>query len=229
MSGPDAWRAGRGSCRPSAPRARPPARDRGRASSPGSSRCGVSVHLTGRFNFIAQKHVMKSAGYVAILLPNPPPTSGAITRSLSSGTPVTTEHRKRRMCGFCVVFHSVSSPDAPLHCASAARGSIAFGMSRCWTMRSLTTTSAFANAASMSPPATVQWKASLFGDAGMQLRRPGFGCRLGVGHRRKRLVVDLDELERVGGLVGCFGDDHRDDVAHVADDVAAHALVRRRH
>ena len=39
---------------------------------------------------------MKSAGYVAILLPNPPPTSGAITRSLSSGTPVTTEQQEAK-------------------------------------------------------------------------------------------------------------------------------------
>ena len=56
------------------------------------------------------------------------------------------------MCGFCVVFQSVSSPDAWLYCASAARVSIALGISRCWTMRSLTTTSASANAASTSPP-----------------------------------------------------------------------------
>ena len=63
------------------------------------------------------------------------------------------------MCGFCVVFHSVSSPVAELHFASAARVSIACGISRCWTIRSLTTTSAFANAASTSPPATVQWNA----------------------------------------------------------------------
>ena len=66
--------------------------------------------LHGPFSFIAQKTVMKSPGYCGILLPKPPPTSGAMTRSLSSGTPVTTEQRKRTMCGFCVVFQSVSSP-----------------------------------------------------------------------------------------------------------------------
>ena len=91
----------------------------------------VSAHLTGRPSRIAQNIVTKSAGYAAILLPKPPPTSGAITRSLSSGTPVTTELRNLRMCGFCVVFHTVSSPDAPLHWASAARASIACGMRRC--------------------------------------------------------------------------------------------------
>src|SRR2546425_5912942 len=84
---------------------------------------------------------MKSAGYAGILLPNPPPTSVAITRSLSSGTPVTTEQRKRAMCGFWVVFQSVSSPDAPDQWANAERGSIAYGIRRCWTIRSLMTTS----------------------------------------------------------------------------------------
>ena len=37
---------------------------------------------------------------------------GRDTRSLSSGTPVTTDVAKRRMCGFCVVFQIVSSPVA---------------------------------------------------------------------------------------------------------------------
>ena len=65
------------------------------------------------------------------------------------------------MWGFWVVFHTVSSPVAPTKLARAARGSIALGMSRCWTMRSFTTTSAPANAASTSPPATFQWNAWL--------------------------------------------------------------------
>ena len=68
------------------------------------------------------------------------------------------------MCGFCVVFQSVNSPVAWLNCATAPRGSIALGISRCWSMRSRMTTplaSASANAASTSPPATVQWKARL--------------------------------------------------------------------
>ena len=67
------------------------------------------------------------------------------------------------MCGFWVVFQSVSSPVAVVYCATAPRGSIALGISRCWRIRSLMTTpsaSASANAASTSPPpATVQWNA----------------------------------------------------------------------
>ncbi len=99
---------------------------------------------------------MKSPEICEILLPNPPPTSGAITRSLSSAIPLTSDMMKRTMCGFCVVFQSVSSPVAGTNWATAARVSIAVGISRCWMMRSLTTTSALAKAASTSPPATVQ-------------------------------------------------------------------------
>src|SRR3989442_389110 len=70
--------------------------------------------------------------------------------------------RKRAMCGFWVVFQSVSSPDAPDQWANAERGSIAFGIRRCWTIRSLITTSAFWKVPSTSPPVTVQWNATLF-------------------------------------------------------------------
>ena len=85
---------------------------------------------------------MKSPWICAILLPKPPPTSGAITRKRSSGTPVTSDMMKRTMCGFCVVFQSVSSPVTGTNCATAPRVSIAVGISRCWMIRSRTTTSA---------------------------------------------------------------------------------------
>ena len=56
----------------------------------------------------------------------------------------------------------------------------------------------------------------------MQLRRARLRRRcLRVDHRRQRLVVDVDQLERVVGLIRRLGDDHGDDVADVADDVAA--------
>ena len=57
-----------------------------------------------------------------ILLPNPPPTSGATTRILCSGVPVSSESRKRTMCGFCVRHPERQLSLAGLfHCASAAR------------------------------------------------------------------------------------------------------------
>ena len=64
-------------------------------------------------------------------------------------------------------------------------------------MRSRTTTSAFLNAASTSPPATVQWNATLFGMLGVQLRRAGFVAAFRIDDGRQRLVVDVDQVERV--------------------------------
>ena len=164
---------------------------------------------------------MKSPWICEILLPNPPPTSGAITRSRSSGTPVTSDMMKRTMCGFCVVFHSVSSPVAGENCATAPRGSIAVGISRCWMIRSRTTTSALLNAASMSPPATVQWNAWLPGASGCSCGAPGSVAALRIHDRRQRLVVDVDQVDRVVGLVRRLGDDDGDRVADVAHDVLA--------
>ena len=65
------------------------------------------------------------------------------------------------MCGFCDVFHSVSSPVAATHCAIADRGSIGFAIRRWRLIVSLTVTSASAKAASVSPPASGQVKAML--------------------------------------------------------------------
>ncbi len=89
------------------------------------------------------------------MLPNPPPTSGAMMRIFCSGIPVTTDMRNRAMCGFCVVYQTVSSPEPLLYRASTLRVSIAFGISRWLTNRCETTTPsrcASANAAPASPP-----------------------------------------------------------------------------
>ena len=51
-------------------------------------------------------------------------------------------------CGFCDVVHSVVMSADTSYSAMAARGSIAFGMSRLLTTSISTTWSAFANAAS---------------------------------------------------------------------------------
>ena len=70
-------------------------------------------------------------------------------------------------------------------------------------------------------------KGLVAGHLRVKLRRTRFGRGLSIGHRRERLVIDVDELERVVGLIRGFGDDDRHDIAHIPDDVAAHALVRR--
>ena len=85
------------------------------------------------------------------------------------------------MCGFCEVTQSVTSLVADRYCASAARGSIALGMSRWLMMRSLTTTSAAWKAASTSPPATFQWKQTLPGTSAWS-----WGCALLAWPSRRR-------------------------------------------
>ena len=84
-----------------------------------------------------------------IFEPKPPPTSGAITRSLCSGVmPTKAEMTSRATCGFCDVFQSVRLSLPASYSASATRGSIAFGARRLLTMSSLVTCLAAAKAAS---------------------------------------------------------------------------------
>ena len=110
-----------------------------------------------------QNDVIISSAYMGTLLPNPPPTSVAMTRILCSPIPVTKDARNRTMCGFWLVLHRVNSPIAPVQFATAERGSMALGISRCWRMVSFTITSAAAKAASVSPPSATQWNAWLLG------------------------------------------------------------------
>ena len=67
----------------------------------------VSVHLTGLPSRRATRRVMTSSGVTCSLPPKPPPTSGAITRSLCSGMPVIIASITRRMCGIWVEDHIV--------------------------------------------------------------------------------------------------------------------------
>ncbi len=48
----------------------------------------VSVYLTGRPTRCAAMNVISSSGVTCSLPPKPPPTSGAMTRILCSGVPV---------------------------------------------------------------------------------------------------------------------------------------------
>ncbi len=86
-----------------------------------------------------------------IFEPKPPPTSGAITRSLCSGAmPMKAEITSRATCGFCEVFQSVKWSLPASYSASAARGSIAFGTRRLLMMSSLVTCLAAAKAAAVA-------------------------------------------------------------------------------
>ncbi|MNV43588.1 hypothetical protein D3C71_1353040 [compost metagenome] len=111
-----------------------------------------ATHLMLRLSCLAAQVRHTSSAYRKILEPKPPPTSGAITRTLCSGRPITKAViSSRSTCGFWLLTYSVYSSLARLYEPMAARGSIALGMSRLLTRSSLVTCAAFANAASTAP------------------------------------------------------------------------------
>ena len=91
----------------------------------------LSVYLTGLPTRSAARNVISSSGVTWSLPPNPPPTSGAITRILCSGRPVMSASMIRRMCGICVADHIVGSPTPGS--TTTLRGSMKEGINRCWT------------------------------------------------------------------------------------------------
>ena len=88
-----------------------------------------SVHLTGRPSLRVTSSESTSSAVTCSLEPNPPPTSGAITRMFCSAIPVTRASMTRSTCGIWVADQIVNSP--PTHVATTARGSMALGISRC--------------------------------------------------------------------------------------------------
>ena len=68
-------------------------------------------------------------------------------------------------------------------------------------------------------------KGLVVGNVGVELGGARLECGLRVGDRWQRLVLDIDELERVVGLTRRFGHDDGHDVADIADGVARDGLV----
>ncbi len=62
----------------------------------------VSVHFTGLPSLRARTSASASSAYTFSFEPNPPPTSGAITRSLLSEIPQIAARMSRTKCGTCV-------------------------------------------------------------------------------------------------------------------------------
>ena len=143
-------------------------------------------------------------------------------RSLCSGSPRTkAPSRSRIRWGFWLVVYSVYSSVAGSKFAMAARGSIALGTRRLLTTSIETTCAAPSKAASVAAlvadfPVVADVARCLVED----LRRPvGLG-RLDRGHRRKLLVVHVDQIGRRLGLLLRLGDDDRHAVTrvtHLAD------------
>ncbi len=133
----------------------------------------VSVYLQGRPSVRATAIVVNSSGVVCSLPPNPPPTSGAMTRILDSGMPVVAAMTNRRMCGTWVLDQMVIC--SPVGSTTVERGSMKAGMSRCWRYsRSMTmpSTRAAAMASSTLPPVPCSAESS-FQNADLLVPRSG--------------------------------------------------------
>ncbi len=171
-----------------------------------------SVNLAGLPSLRATSVVITSSGVTGIFPPNPPPTSGAMTRTFCSSMPSVSASIVRRMCGIWVADQTVTP--SLLGCTTVERGSMNDGMSRCWMNLRLTVTSA--------PVERIVDR--LAGAGGSGLEDPGVGpVRRGVRvhevgavgdrllhvqHGRQHLVLDVDALERVLCLdLGACGDD----------------------
>ena len=107
----------------------------------------ASVHLMGRPSFLARTRQSTSSRLICSLAPKPPPTSGATTRMLFSGMPVTSASSTLSTWGIWVEVQIVSSSLMPIGAATTERGSMGLGMRRWLMNRRVTTTSASALAA----------------------------------------------------------------------------------
>jgi hypothetical protein len=87
-----------------------------------------SAHFTGLCSLRAASRVSASSAMTCSLEPNPPPTSGAMTRSSCSGIPVSNASMVRTMCGTWVADQRVNSFPDGAH--TTALGSIGVGIIR---------------------------------------------------------------------------------------------------
>ena len=112
----------------------------------------VSTQRTGRPSLRASQATMTSSGYEPILAPNPPPTSGAMTRTCSGARPRRAAMASLVPWAVCVLEYCSSRPS--FHSAAAARTSSGQGATRWLTMRWRTTTSQPSKSDSSRPKAS---------------------------------------------------------------------------
>lgn len=83
------------------------------------------VHFSGRPSNFDPAASATSSGYSTHFGPNPPPTSGEITRTCVSAIPRCRASPVRTRCGTWLEIHTVSSSPASVYSATTARASIA--------------------------------------------------------------------------------------------------------
>jgi hypothetical protein len=104
---------------------------------------------------IARNGTRTSSGYTISLLPNPPPTSGATTRTRWGGNSSNSAKTRRTSCGTCDETHTRRSPVACTYSATMPRGSIGIPPPRVIRKRSDRTRADSRSARSTSPLARV--------------------------------------------------------------------------
>ena len=142
------------------------------------------------------------------LPPKPPPTSGAMTRILDSGTPVPSARKIRTKCGTWVALHTVIC--SPVGSTTTERGSMNAGTSRCWrNWRSITTpfeagvgdggvdVRAGAGLGRVEDPGGADVAVQRRGGPGAA---PSATAACHVQHDRQLVVVDVHQLGGVPGL-----------------------------
>ncbi len=88
----------------------------------------VSAQRSARPVRLAAHATATASRSTPTLAPNPPPTSGVITRIAPGSRPSCPARMKREICAFCVLTQKVSLPSAQR--AAAARPSIGTGARR---------------------------------------------------------------------------------------------------
>ncbi len=182
-----------------------------------------SVQATDVLSLRASQVTSTNSGASDIFCPNPPPTSGAITRRSDSGMPISSAMMVRIACGIWVAQLSVTRRLVGSHAACAARGSSGSAFCRRERMSILMRRCAAAMVASkpgvFTRPSTITLPAAspcTRGSAGRQRRAR-------IDHRRRLLDLDLDLIGDVLGLLPGRRHHGRDRLADEAHDTRSPA------
>ena len=188
----------------------------------------VSVQRTGRSSRLLSSPSTISSGYVPILAPKPPPTSGVMTRtwSASSSLPATKTPLMPWAC--CVDTHWCRRPSThaaadAAHLQRARRDALVDEAAR---RRDLAVGEELvARQVRRAEGGRVEHDVAAGGLVEVGRRRQRL---LGVDDRVEHVVVDDDGLGGVGRLAAGLGDDGGDRLADVAHPVAGQQRARHR-
>ena len=176
-----------------------------------------STHLTGRPSRIAAIGTRISSGHgCTILTPKPPPTSGVITSTRSTGSSSFAAMAWRTLVDVCVDECTRSDRSSASHCAKTPLPSIGIE-----ALRSMRRRQALAAGSRRDPRRGVavllhHRRCDVAGNVGVH-EVLGCPCLLEADDRRQEVVGHRYERRRVLGDVPVDGDDHRDRLAHMVD------------